>query len=88
MPSRSQRPATTQESLTDRVFVRVMLRLTMQKITRKELARRMNLSSWALRRRLNGHPGFTTDELDRLAAALGCTVVDLIAEPNGHKEAP
>lgn len=62
------------QTLTMRVAAEIRAEVARQRVTHRELGRRINLSQPQVTRRLNGRLAMDTAELERIAQALGVSV--------------
>jgi len=68
------------KSPSHRVASNVRAEMARRNQTQSSLAELVGMRQQAISRRMSGQTEFTIDELARIAAALGCPLVDLLAE--------
>ena len=66
----------------------VRAHLAVRKISDAALGRMIGMSQSKISRRTNGEIAFDTDDLGRIAKALGITLVELVQMPTAHDSTP
>jgi transcriptional regulator with XRE-family HTH domain len=77
--------SSTAPTLTERAAAEIRAELGRQNISRTELARRMGVERMWLYHRLSGSTLLRVDDIERIAAALGVPVAQLLPAEDGAR---